>query len=274
MNRAFATLFGASVLLSMPGRAQLPAQHYTGSYRCVQGTTDLELTAIDAGNARFAFGGMGKPQGSYIVQIFRSADGTIKLSPLRWERRPMNYSMVGATLRPSGKGLVGRIDSPRCGSVTLVTQNSVAAAEATSAASRAAKPASASDSEFVSAYLKTSEAVNQKLNIVTVMLEKMHDLSAESLENRSAMRCERIKVATQQNTILHEQVLSLMKNRERIRSIPNTGKSENRSQSLPYETKLNAAKLTVDQIPDLLRLVEEVFSKLLEQDRIKYSCPN
>ena len=106
---------------------------WEGTYRCSQGETAVMLT-LDANKdgsleAVFEFGPTPEnptvPTGSYklrgIVRAGKEGSFDIALDPFEWLDQPDGYIMVSMSATSSRKWqrLVGRIDHPSCGEITV-----------------------------------------------------------------------------------------------------------------------------------------------------------
>lgn len=113
---------------------------WAGQYVCPQGPTNVTIDIwedSDKGTiGRFRFeppSGESEGAGSFLVQV-QSADTSISLVPLRWERRPGNYEMVGASLQfsPDSSTLLGHVEGTGCGSISLARVKSATATHSSS----------------------------------------------------------------------------------------------------------------------------------------------
>jgi len=111
---------GLATLSSVRAYAQATSNfegQFAGTYQCAQGSSDVTITVLPEGRtARFAFSGHGV-EGSYIVAVRPLGNASYDLVPLRWERAPRNYGMVGSRVTLQGNSLSGRIANPSCGAI-------------------------------------------------------------------------------------------------------------------------------------------------------------
>lgn len=101
----------------------VPAGSYAGTYLCAQGwtnvTLDFDPPAGSSQRAHTRFGGnRGLPRGSYAMAVEPQGNDRFYLRPLRWERQPPGYVMVGVTVTVNGRRLNGKVDPP-CGEIRV-----------------------------------------------------------------------------------------------------------------------------------------------------------
>jgi len=104
---------------------------WQGTYTCAQGLTGVNLTIDEkcsgdtcALTAVFEFGEVkenpGVPHGSFRM-VGESKGLQVTLRPDKWIEQPTGWIMVGvtATKNPKEHTLVGSMDHPSCGSISL-----------------------------------------------------------------------------------------------------------------------------------------------------------
>ncbi|HTR51122.1 MAG TPA: hypothetical protein VMJ10_10485 [Kofleriaceae bacterium] len=121
----------AAAETSGPVKAKAEHSKWQGTYTCAQGLTGVNLT-IDAHCkddtcalvAIFEFGEIkenpGVPHGSFRM-VGESKGNEVTLRPDKWIEQPPGWIMVGvtATRNPKEHTLIGRMDHPSCGDISL-----------------------------------------------------------------------------------------------------------------------------------------------------------
>jgi hypothetical protein len=119
-----------------PAPAKPQGPHHSdwqGEYECAQGPTAvrLGLDVARTGDARatFEFSALannpGVPHGLYRMRgklrMIGGGSFELALVPDEWIERPPGYVMVGLTVVSDRerRGLIGHIDNPQCGNITL-----------------------------------------------------------------------------------------------------------------------------------------------------------
>lgn len=122
--------FTAFACGTVPAQAapSLPAGTYVGSYRCLQGSTPLTLEVRPDGTGRYRFGEGTANAGAYSVRFVSGEGRTTEVVPVRWERQPRGFVMVGARLTPQKDGrFAGQITHSSCGAISVTRLNVVSA---------------------------------------------------------------------------------------------------------------------------------------------------
>jgi hypothetical protein len=128
--RGLAGVALVAIAIGTQAWAQDVSGAWTGTYRCAQGVTGLELSLRqDPGgdvDGLFHFfaapANPGVPEGCYDLHgHLDAASGRITLRAGQWLLRPNGYIAVdlSGTLDPGGDRLAGRIDFPSCDKFTL-----------------------------------------------------------------------------------------------------------------------------------------------------------
>lgn len=152
--------------------ADLFGGDWSGAYMCQQGQTPMTLLMLprDDGSVTAAMEfTVGDTKGSYRLTGRPGRDGSLKLVPANWIRRPEGFEMVGLTGRLEGSRFSGRIDHSACGEFSVQLTAPPAPIMAAPRSPSAASPAPASQESEVSVYVPGFDAwvrgpVNTPLN--------------------------------------------------------------------------------------------------------------